>query len=360
MKKAFCLLVFTALLWTSCSNEFDVNAEWEEFGILYSLLDLSKDKQYVRVNKAFLDDIEPIQSATEIASSSPDSIYFSDNISVWLDEYNANNTFIRKIDLGRVSSAETNLGPKEEGVFNNSEYYVYTSDQSIKNGHSYEVKVVTDKGTEMSASTGLADNFEVSLPVVTLANPALSNSYEMAAFEVLSIAWTRSKNASIYDVILRTNIQEFNATDQAPQNEPYDIYWSVASNIVDTQPESFATMTLDFQYESYLTFLQNKLDPNPDVFRRIEFIEFVVNAGTKELERFRDVSISSGSSLNAGQAKPIFTNIENGLGLFASVNSTRRRVLRLSNNTREDIACNPITADLNFSPDLDNLADTCP
>lgn len=343
---------------TSCSNDFEVNADWEEFGIVYGLLDLSKTQQFVRVNKAFLDDIEPIQGATEIAAASPDSIYFSANIPVWMDEYNENGNFVRKIDLTRVNSAEAGLGPKEEGIFNNNEYYAYTSDATIKTKHRYDLKVVTDKGNEMSASTSLADNFDLTLPVASLSNPALSNEYEIAAFEQLSIAWQRSKNASIYDVVMRVNIQEFDTNELPTTN--YDIFWPMASNIKDNQPESFSTLMHDFTYESFLTFLQNTLEPNPAVFRKIEFLEYIVSAGTDELALFRDASLSSGSNLNAGQAKPIFSNIENGIGLFASVNKTSRRILRLSTNTKMDIACNPITADLNFSPNYSNLSAPCP
>lgn len=360
MKKALFALLVACLCWSACSNDFEVNADWKEFGIVYGLLDLASPQQYVRVNKAFLDDIEPIQSATEIAGASADSIYFSDNIQVWLDEFNANNNFVRKIDLGRVSAAAEGLPPKEEGLFNNSDYYVYTAPEVIKTGHSYEVNVVTDQGTTLHSRTSLADDFDVTLPVVTLENPALSNDYEMAAFDVIGLAWTRSGNAVIYDVTMTVNIQEFNSVNPSVAEANYNIHWDLASNIIDDQPNSFSTLQLDFQYESFLEFLQNSLDPNPAVFRTINHIDIRISAGTEELKLFRDVSLSAGSNLNAGQAKPIYSNVENGFGLFASVNSTTRRVLRLSNNTKTDIACNPITADLNFSPNYENLFEPCP
>lgn len=360
MRKVLFSFLLIAVAFTSCSNDFEVNADWKEFGIVYGLLDLSKSQQYIRVNKAFLDDIEPIQGATEIASATPDSIYFSENISVWLDEYNDNGNFIRKIDLGRVSGTDAGLAPKEEGVFNNSEYYVYTSAETIKSEHRYDLTVITDQGEEMTASTNLADNFNITVPNDSFENPALASEYELAAFDETTMRWFNSNNASIYDVVMRVNINEFNTLNPDPQvaDNNYDIYWTMASNIKGSNTEAFSS--LKFRYDNFLNFLQNTLDPKPEVFRTINYIEYIVSAGTSELEQYRNVALAAGTNLNAGQAKPIFSNIENGIGIFASTNTTRRRVLRLTNNTKKDIACNPVTADLNFSPNYQVLFENCP
>jgi len=360
-KSIFCLLI-AALAWSSCSNEFDVNAEFAEFGVVYGLLDLSKSRQFIRVNKAFLDDIEPIQSATDIASSSIDSIYFSENISVSMDEFNPNGAFTRTIVFDRMSGSEAGLGPKEEGLFNNTEFFIYVTDEEIRSGHRYDLTVITDGGNELTSSTSLADDFNIAIPIVTLENDALSNEYEIAAFDNVSLAWERANNATIYDVVMRINIDEFNTADVSPARS-YFLDWPVASNIRDNQTGTFANLMVDFQYESFLTFLQNQLDPDPSVFRVIERLEIIISAGTEELEQFRDVSLASGSNLNAGQARPIFSNIENGIGVFASINEVTRTVLRLSNNTEADIACNEITGDLNFVPDPTppgNFSAPCP
>jgi len=359
MQKKLLIILCLPLLFWACSNEFEVNAEWEERGIVYGLLDLSKSSQFIRVNKAFLDTEEPIQSATDIAAGTVDSIYFSSNTTVSLDEYNENNDFKRTITLERVSSAEAGLGPKEEGVFNNSEYYAYKTDEAIKSKHSYEVKVITDSGNEMTSRTSLADEFGIGIPNQNLSNPAQTTSYEMAAFEFLKVAWTRAENAVVYDLTVRVNIQEFDSVNET-ETKNYYLDWVLLSNFRDEQTSSFSNIEHDFTFTSFLEFLASRLDPDPDVFRIIDHIDFVVAAGTSELEQFRAVSLAAGSSINNGQAKPFFSNIENGIGLFASVNTTVRRVLRFTTSTQRGIACDPIMEGLNFSPFFNNLSETCP
>ena len=56
MKKNTFLFLLSLILFSSCETDFNVNADWEEVMVVYGLLDQSQDKQYIRVNKAFLGD----------------------------------------------------------------------------------------------------------------------------------------------------------------------------------------------------------------------------------------------------------------------------------------------------------------
>ena len=72
MKKIISLFLIILTVFSSCETEFNVNADWKEVTVIYGLLDQSQDKQYIRINKAFLD---PNQNAFDVAKDF-DSIYF--------------------------------------------------------------------------------------------------------------------------------------------------------------------------------------------------------------------------------------------------------------------------------------------
>ena len=54
MKKITFIFLLTSLLFTSCESDFDINADWEEVTVVFGLLDQSQEKQFIRINKAFL------------------------------------------------------------------------------------------------------------------------------------------------------------------------------------------------------------------------------------------------------------------------------------------------------------------
>lgn len=360
MKYPIFLLTILCLL-SACSNDFDVNADWKEQGVVYGILDLSSDMQYIRVSKAFLDTEEPILSAEEIAAASIDSLYFSDQIVVRLDEYSGSPAnFVKSIDLERVSASEAGLPQKEEGFFNNSDYFVYRTSEALKENSNYRLYVLTDGGNEITSQTDLAKNFDVAIPVVSFENDALSNTYEMALFQTLPVSWQRSRNAAFYDLVMKINIEEYGQSSLELEGTE-NLFFNVATNQVDTKPDAFNTFNIEYPYENFLFFLRDNLDPDPDVIRKIGYIEYIVSAGTEELKQYRDLAINSSAFLNAGQARPQVDNIEGGIGLFAAINQTTRKVPgdRLSNATIEDIACNPITNNLGFTPSPTNLSEVC-
>ena len=42
------------MLFSSCESDLDINSKWEEVTVVFGLLDQSQEKQYIRINKAFL------------------------------------------------------------------------------------------------------------------------------------------------------------------------------------------------------------------------------------------------------------------------------------------------------------------
>ena len=63
MKKIYLILSVFAIVFTACETDFDTNATWEEVTVVYGLLDASVVTQHVRINKAFLGNMDALQMA---------------------------------------------------------------------------------------------------------------------------------------------------------------------------------------------------------------------------------------------------------------------------------------------------------
>ena len=63
MKKKYLIFSVFFLVFPSCETEFDVHAAWEEITVVYGLLDQSNDRQYIKINKAYLGAGDALQIA---------------------------------------------------------------------------------------------------------------------------------------------------------------------------------------------------------------------------------------------------------------------------------------------------------
>ena len=71
-------------MFNSCSNDFDLVDTWKDIPIVYGLLNVNDSVQYIRVEKAFLDE----ETSALVIAQEPDSLYYG-NISVELEERNS-------------------------------------------------------------------------------------------------------------------------------------------------------------------------------------------------------------------------------------------------------------------------------
>ena len=106
MKKITFIFLLTSLLFTSCESDFDINADWEEVTVVFGLLDQSQEKQFIRINKAFLGN----ESAYLMAQEA-DSLNFNpENLEVKIDKVSS---------LGNIIDSrilDTTVLYKEEGT----------------------------------------------------------------------------------------------------------------------------------------------------------------------------------------------------------------------------------------------------
>ena len=82
MKNFTLLFLLFSVAFSSCETDFNVNADWEEVTVVFGLLDQSQDRQYIRINKAFLGN----ESAYVMASVSDSLNYNPDSLEVKIEK----------------------------------------------------------------------------------------------------------------------------------------------------------------------------------------------------------------------------------------------------------------------------------
>ena len=125
------LSLFTSSLFTSCSTDVNVIADYKEIAVVYGLLDVSQPIQYVKINKAFLGKGDAFAMAQE-----PDSTNFNPaDMSVILEKYNGSNL---------VSSAllyDTIIQAPEGGNFSKKNNIIYATREVLDAEFIYKIKI---------------------------------------------------------------------------------------------------------------------------------------------------------------------------------------------------------------------------
>jgi len=344
---ALCIL----LVIQSCSTDFELNADWKEVTAMYSILDQSQERQYVRLTKAYLGEGSALEMAQEA-----DSLYFQ-NATVQLRGYSGSN-LVETIDLTKVDAANVSVDfhpEKEEGVFVHNPYFVYHTDASLDASYTYEVAVNTDKDNEVTAKTSLVSDFDLITPTNNDDINWLSTNKQ--------IKWKKASNAGIYglDIILTYREYANNETDES-QYETKQVVYPIFSNLKD-EDELSPIMEFDFDPNLFFSYIAQSIGEEgaenyKRIFRRLEYTYY---AGNDDFTRYFDVATANRTGLgNSGQAQPIYNNIESGEGVgLVAARFSKTIEVNVPPSSLDELICGDFTKNLRFVRFIDQ-AINCP
>lgn len=302
MKKLlFSLLTLLSAFFFSCSTDVDILGEYKDTTVVYGLLN-QDSATYIKVNKAFLGDGNAL-----IMAKVQDSSLYKNDISVVLYELNDTDT-LNKYVLDTIT-----IGTKEPGVFYNPYQLLYYTDAQLDEDYTYFLKIVIgDK--EVTASTELIDDFDIQRP------PAAGEFFNFlpVSQNPLYAKWYTSKNGKRYDVAYRFYFKEKSLTH--PDTIMRYVDWNLGT-LVETHSTGGKQLQLGYMSKSFYTICENNIpydDPEQEsgVYQRWPYrVEFVISVASTELNTYMDVNSPSNSIV---QERPQYTNINNGIGLFAS------------------------------------------
>ena len=333
MKKLFLILSVLLTIFTSCETEFDVHAEWEEVTVVYGLLNQNQDRQYVKINKAYLGPGDALQMA-QIADSinfNPEAmdvrLYKLQGIDT-IDFINLDTTIIIK-DLLDVNG--------DLGTFSVDNNIIYTTLEEdsgfLEVDKAYAITIENNEsGNFVSAKTQLINNvgdngplqpvdfFYSLLPPYTFAfyNP---NQVDSAKFLSKKIKWRQAANGQIYQLEIRFNYKENNINKFLIWRQP------TLSPLVGS-----ATMSTTLWGDNFFTFLSNNIENNSSVFREFVSLDLIMTIGTSNL-----VNYIAANEPYEGlvQERPVYTNVDNGFGLFSARLTYELIGINLSDDTKD-------------------------
>ncbi|MFT7588178.1 MAG: hypothetical protein ACI959_000385 [Limisphaerales bacterium] len=341
MKKILLLISCSLILWNSCTTDFDVNAEFKEVAVVYGLLDLSETTNYIRINRAFLqDDVSALLLAED-----PDQIYYDERLEVSVEEY-AGSTRIGTYALDRVSGDSLGL-PKNTGIFANVPNILYRLERELNPDNVYRLRATsTELEIDITAETPIINDFNVSKPNP---NPGPSTSLNFATLSDFQVRWNNGKNAKIYDLQLLVFYHESDVLDIDNVIKDSVLNWTVLRNKVVTNPEGSAGLDFDISRNGFYSFLNSEFNADDAVVRFVDSLQFRFLAGSETLYQYIQFNEAQ-LGLSANDITAEFTNVEGGIGLFASRYNQYTPKYRLSNQSLDTVGCGRISGGLNFAP----------
>jgi hypothetical protein len=307
VKKHYSLLVIICcILFSACSTDLDVTGDYKETMIVYGLLDQTQPKQYIRVNKAFLGKGNALIFAKE-----KDSAQFVNALDVRLKRLSDGKEYILQPD-------KTIL--KQDGIFYSGDQtnaiYSFTSTGSdaLNAASKYALTVTnTTTGTKATATTSLISNFEITLPSTTTNSSSFSFTPKNEGSRFY-VDWVSTKTAKMYQLIVRLNYKDYISVNGVKDSVVKQLDWPLP--VHTTSGVDGEKMTNDFSRTEYLQYIGNNMKNYPELeYRKAINMHLIIVAGGEELTTFIEVNKPSSSVV---QDKPIYTNIQNGYGVFSS------------------------------------------
>lgn len=328
----------------SCKNKFEVAAPYKNITVVYGLLDMVDTAHYIRIEKAFMDNN---LSAFEMAKV-PDSSFYR-NLTVTMKVLNDAGSLVGSYTLPRVDLTAEGY-PKDSGAFFQTPNYAYKFKSTLNPDYRYRLVMYNgETGQTDSAETPVLDANPANFGLLEwkVATQIISFSREYTAdgdkfFEKMYQA-ALPKNAALAQLYLRFNWTDSNIATGVSQRHSADFsgFYSDASN----------PAVIKVRNRDIYDFLKKTLgEPtSASQYRYFDSCDMILYIAGEEYKRYQELNSNLGG-LTSSEVKPQYTNIKGKdvLGLFSTRAHVQRLQIPISGDTRDSIALNPRTANLNI------------
>ena len=362
MKHAIFSLLVISLLFSSCETEVDLNAPYQNTTVIFGLLDPDsngdnvisvQDTQWIKINKTFLGEGDN----NNYAAIRDSSEYSDDDFVKKVVERIVDGDVVEEYEL--VSTTVTNR--QMNGIFYGPEqtmYYFIPPSQGLNQNSEYRLVLQFTDGREVTASTQVVsyNSFSWLTPQqnATFILASISTNGGFNYTSEVAIRWNAATNANVYDARLRFHFTELvyenDDWSDTPDTTKKFLDFNLGS-ISDDEITSGQLLKITFDGRAFFSFLQNNLVADQRIRRiigtydtqqqRTECFDVMLTMGNNDLKSYIEVN---SPSTGVVQERPIYTNVNNGIGLFAS------------RGTRNLISLPLIAFDNNSQPNAGNLA----
>ena len=331
--KPVSLFLLPVLVLFSCSKDLNINDDWKEIMVVYGLLNPYDSVHYIKITKAFLGPGNALQYA-----QIPDSSNFPSKLNVRLDEFYIDDSHDTVI-VSSVLLDTTMITNKDSGIFYFPEQLIYVARTQLNMDHKYKITILdTVTGVSVSATTDLVNDFDIKAP----------NSFSKANFVqgmLTTAEWVSAKYGRLYQLNIRFSYWEYNTADPANKTKK-SVNWLVFDDIKSRNLDGGDDMENSFYGDGFFNSIKAKVPYDASLTRIPDSVEYFFTVASEELSNYIEVTDPSNTIV---QEKPIYTNINNGIGLFSSRTDNSvfgPRKLRLSDRTYDSLVNGVVTGSL--------------
>lgn len=305
-------ILLVLLGFSSCEVEFDPNEEWKAVTVVYGLLDQDDDTTFVRVQKGFLGSGNYLDFSRE-----KDSIYYNPED---IDVFMVSHYFWESEDMVRDTFwfNYTESYNKENGDFYSENAPIYYCVTHGRLNHTEAMKqtykiVVRNKKTmeETTASARLIGDYGIVTP------SSYMQFQNRAGKQVLNCQWyninsaSAARNEGIVAKMYQPIIRFYYKKDGKETFVDIPFATQLCKN---TYPG--VIMSYNIELDALLDGLEKELKgKNCSLTDRAYMFEFYVSSCDLNMYEYYSNSRQESAQL---VDKPIYTNVNNGYGLFAS------------------------------------------
>ena len=354
MTKFLLPLFAAAVLFSSCSEKFDVAAPYKDITVAYGYLDMADTAHYVRIQKAFLDENKSAVDMARVADSS----FFSD-IEVRIDRYSAigsSHSFVNSIPLARVDLNAEGY-PKQPGAFFNAPNYAYKFTDALDQAYIYRLKIIhkgsgnidsadapiinnSRVGTSGGFYVSLLDNSDENLHGLQFFSTIANRGFTIDAMysPVTGYDYNGEQSpAQIAQAIIRFNWVDSNAITSAKTYHSYDF---------DAGYVHLSNKTISFPLKNQTLFnaIATGLGTAPaNTYRLFEPCDLTIYLSTSDYSKYQQAMLFQGTGLTASEISPVYTNVKgkDALGLFTSRASRTGKII-IGDMTVDSLRLNPM------------------
>lgn len=374
-------LVAMLTIFSSCDSKFNLTGEYKEKALIYGLLDPNDngDGHLFRIQKGFLGE----ESAFVMAQNADSSYFKYENLFVEVIEFDENGDETNRWELDTV-----NIGNKETGNPDDGEIDFFGPTQRL-----YKLNANVNAEKEYGITLKKRPSI-ISIGDMTIANMDTVTPIADARTEIVNIGYFQWKTPS--EVALSNGTaQKMEIFNTSNQFKDYTVRFDVAQNAikhevwmrfyyrevldgietVKTLEWKISTFELESNVSSWQVQLPavniynrigSEVKPIPNVVRYIglkdgsaddikpndghshDFDIFIRMAGT-ELNEY--ININDPSNSGVLQDKPVYTNVNNGLGVLSSRTSAEFRGLYITPSSGQQLVDGEFTQGLGFVDD---------
>jgi len=332
--------IVSVFTFTACDNDIDLTADWESIPVVYGFINAQDTAHYLRVEKAFLD---PSTGAPTLAQI-PDSLYY-DDIVVQIERTGAS------VDLFTMDRVDGNLEGyvREDGIFASAPNYLYklklSGSDKLQGGDQLKLILKIGENQEVTANTVVTSEYELTGPSPL---PGLNPGRQIGFLpgNDASTKWRDDAGTSaIFDVNYYVHYRE-KLDDNAPfENKMFK--WRVVSNFV-AQGTASSTIYYLFPSIEFYSIISANIDVNPSATRILDSVDVEILGAGEEFLEYREIGLAN-TGITSSQVIPTFSNLSEGRGIFTSATSVLETGFKVANRTKDSLAVNSLTRDLNLN-----------